>query len=154
MHERQPPTVATIEQARRGIEVVRAGLAARRRGTWSVYAIRSVEIYPDDWVLYVITRRTSLPLSADMAASLSLETVYLSGRVRARLLPADLTSPSDGSDTVHAMEVHLVLLPRTGSDAAAPRDGASLVTGLIDAMDGPAVRLTLALSSPPLGWPR
>lgn len=154
MREYQLPDPRTIDRARRGIEDVRAGLERRGRGNWAVYAVRAVEVRPDEWILYAVTPKTSLPLSKDMAAALALERVYLSGRVPAYLLPADLSATSEGMDPIYALEVQMVVLAREGQGSLRSSDGACLISGVIDAREAGAVRLTIAVRRAPLGWPR
>jgi hypothetical protein len=148
------PDRGVLDRARRGIAVVAEALARRGRDRWAVYAIRAVEVFEDEWVLYVISRRSSLPLTHDMAATLAIERVWISGRVQARVLPADLTQDRPGTAPVSALEVLLAATPpaaRTRSGGV--RDATSMIAGLVDAHEHNGVRLIIAVPRAPIGWP-
>lgn len=153
MNEHILPDAHVVERARVGLEAVRQALRVAGRGTWPVYALRAVEVQSDLWILYVISPTTSLPLSRDLAAGLAIEPVWVSGRLRAWVWPLDFQPGGDGSEALYAAEIQVALRPRTKGKATGAKEGTSFLMTLIDAREGPGVRVTFAVPRRPLGWP-
>jgi len=154
MSEQLLPDERLLEHARLGIEAVRQALRATGRGSWEVYALRAVEVQADTWILYVVSPTTSLPLSRDLAAGLAVEPVWISGRLKAWIWPIDFKTGGEGSEALYAAEIQVALRPRIRGNPKGAKEGASILMTLIDAHEGPGVRITFASPRRPLGWPR
>ena len=154
MSERLLPDETLLSRARVGIDAVRQALRAAGRSTWHVYALRAVEVQADDWILYVISSTTSLPLSRDLAAGLAIEPIWISGRLKAWIWPLAFNSGGEGSEPLYAAEVQVALRPRVRGNPKGAKEGASMLMTLIDAREGPGVRVTFAAPRRPMGWPR
>jgi hypothetical protein len=148
------PEARMIARARHGIDEVRHALIQQGRGHWRVYSIRATEVHPEMWVLYVVSQSTSMPLTRELAAGLSMETVWLAGRQPGRILSIDFSPDGDVTDAIYAIEVLLVISTSWPPEPGRPlTEGACPLIAAFDARQGATVQLTFALPRRPLGWP-